>query len=158
VHVRDTAYTRHTHTHTHTHTGMVPVANAFLILFLVTCIYATLATHLFGHKTGGEAFFGSFSRSIFSMIQVLTADCCASAVRGRYYIRYYTLIKYFTTQVPTGDSWAWAIPSGMFGLYYRLYYIFYYIPLLQVPTGDSWASAIPKFFITCALSTLQHRS
>ena len=87
MHKRETAYTRHTHTHTHTHTpththphththidthtGMIPVANAFLILFLVTCIYAVLATHLFGHKVGGGAFFGSFSRSIFSMIQVL---------------------------------------------------------------------------------------
>ncbi|EKX36484.1 hypothetical protein GUITHDRAFT_145749 [Guillardia theta CCMP2712] len=45
--------------------AVIPVSNAFLILLLVSCIYATLATHLFRDRS--DLFFGNFSKSIFSV-------------------------------------------------------------------------------------------
>eukprot|EP00960_Hanusia_phi_P048655 759075-Hanusia_phi.AAC.3 len=45
--------------------ALVPVGNSFLILFLVTCIWAALATHLF--RSRSEVFFGKFSASLFTV-------------------------------------------------------------------------------------------
>lgn len=46
------------------------------ILFVVQCIYATLATHLFGELS--PVYFGSFSPAFFSMMQIATGDSWAS--------------------------------------------------------------------------------
>eukprot|EP00960_Hanusia_phi_P024373 717993-Hanusia_phi.AAC.5 len=58
--------------------AVVPVTNSFIILALVTCIWAALGTHFFSARS--EAFFGTFSRSLFTMFQVVTGDSWASAV------------------------------------------------------------------------------
>ena len=61
--------------------AIIPVLNSFVILLLVTCIYATLATHLFGKGTEADSiFFTKFSVSLFSMFQVVTGDSWASAI------------------------------------------------------------------------------
>ena len=49
--------------------GIVPVTNAFIILLIFTAIYAVLGTHIF-HQRSPE-FFGTFSTSLFSMMQVV---------------------------------------------------------------------------------------
>ena len=49
--------------------GIVPVTNAFIILIIFTAIYAVLGTHIF-HQRSPE-FFGTFSTSLFSMMQVV---------------------------------------------------------------------------------------
>jgi hypothetical protein len=46
-----------------------PVVNAFLILLVVTSIFATLGTHLF--KSRSHIYFGDFATSLFTMFQVL---------------------------------------------------------------------------------------
>eukprot|EP00960_Hanusia_phi_P006656 190222-Hanusia_phi.AAC.8 len=58
--------------------AVIPVANSFIILALVTCIWAALGTHFFSARS--EAYFGTFSRSLFTMFQVVTGDSWASAV------------------------------------------------------------------------------
>ena len=55
------------------------VANAFLILALVTCIYAILACSFFGDRS--DEFFGNFSTSFFSMFQVSGFKVQSSGVR-----------------------------------------------------------------------------
>ena len=49
--------------------AVIPVANSFIILALVTCIWAALGTHFFSARS--EAFFGTFSRSLFTVTQSL---------------------------------------------------------------------------------------
>ena len=82
--------------------SVVPVANAILLLALVTCIYATLGVNFFGGKVcaseehrraepgGGTAmvcnndeinpYFSKFSMSLLSMFQVCTGDAWVSCV------------------------------------------------------------------------------
>ncbi|EKX32572.1 hypothetical protein GUITHDRAFT_148525 [Guillardia theta CCMP2712] len=48
------------------------VANAFVVLLLITAIYAVLACMLF--KSRDEVLFGKFSAAFFSMFQVCTGD------------------------------------------------------------------------------------
>ena len=45
-----------------------PVLNSLFVLVLFTAVYACLATHLFRHRC--DRYFGSFARSMFTMIQV----------------------------------------------------------------------------------------
>jgi hypothetical protein len=55
-----------------------PVANAFLIMLLVIAIYSILAVEFFSEWVGpepeffpvGDFFFGTFSKSMFSLFQV----------------------------------------------------------------------------------------
>mmetsp|Transcript_16679 Transcript_16679/g.55540 ORF Transcript_16679/g.55540 Transcript_16679/m.55540 type:complete len:677 (-) Transcript_16679:706-2736(-) len=58
--------------------AVLPVANSFLILALVTCIWAALGTQFFRFRH--EPMFGSFSKSLFTMFQVVTGDGWASSV------------------------------------------------------------------------------
>jgi hypothetical protein len=58
--------------------SLLPVANALFILLIFTCIYAVLATHLFGKRSA--EFFGSFHASFFTMIQIVSGDAWASTV------------------------------------------------------------------------------
>ena len=57
--------------------SIVPVTYAFLILVLVTSIYAVIATDLFYMV---DPAFSSFSASLFTLFQVATGDSWASAV------------------------------------------------------------------------------
>lgn len=52
--------------------SIFPVVNSLVIFFLFTCIYSVLATRLFGQSNGdiGYEYFGLFSSSVFTMIQV----------------------------------------------------------------------------------------
>ena len=59
-------------------TSLLPVANSLFILLIFTAIYAVLATHLFRDRS--SEFFGNFSASFFTMIQVVSGDSWASAV------------------------------------------------------------------------------
>uniref|UniRef100_A0A7S0EEW1 Ion transport domain-containing protein n=1 Tax=Hanusia phi TaxID=3032 RepID=A0A7S0EEW1_9CRYP len=52
--------------------SILPVANAFVVLLLITAIYAVLACMLF--KSRDEVLFGKFSSALFSMFQVCTGD------------------------------------------------------------------------------------
>ncbi|EKX43249.1 hypothetical protein GUITHDRAFT_110665 [Guillardia theta CCMP2712] len=56
----------------------LPVINCFLILLLLACVYATVATYLF--RDLQPQFFGTFLNSLFTMFQVITGDSWASAV------------------------------------------------------------------------------
>jgi len=74
------------------------VANAFLLLTIVMCIYAILAVELFidvgqdCHEVGskmvpsyrghcfGEEYFGTFSKSLYSFFQVLTGESWSEAI------------------------------------------------------------------------------
>ena len=58
--------------------GVIPVTNAFIILFVVTAIYAVLGTHIFGVQS--PEYFGTFLTSLFTMMQVVTGDSWSSAV------------------------------------------------------------------------------
>ena len=48
--------------------AFIPVINSLFVLVLFTAVYACLATHLFRHRC--DRYFGSFARSMFTMIQV----------------------------------------------------------------------------------------
>ena len=48
------------------------MTNAFIILLIVTAIYAVLGTHLY--KLESPQYFGFFSRSLFTMMQVVPDD------------------------------------------------------------------------------------
>ena len=50
----------------------MPVLYSFLIVFVVTSIYAVICTKIFGLTHFDE--FGTFIRSIFSLYQMSTAD------------------------------------------------------------------------------------
>lgn len=60
--------------------SIYPVANAFLIMLLVIAIYSILAVEFFSLWVGpepeffpvGDLFFGTFSKSMFSLFQVKT--------------------------------------------------------------------------------------
>eukprot|EP00961_Rhodomonas_salina_P179873 2427584-Rhodomonas_salina.1 len=56
----------------------MPVCYSFVVLLLVSCIYAVLATEIFRFKDG--EMFGSFLRSLFTMFQISTGDGWASIV------------------------------------------------------------------------------
>eukprot|EP00960_Hanusia_phi_P034400 751040-Hanusia_phi.AAC.1 len=56
----------------------LPVINCFLILLLLACVYAAVATYLF--RDLQPQFFGTFLNSLFTMFQVITGDSWASAV------------------------------------------------------------------------------
>lgn len=58
--------------------AVVPVCNSFLILLLCTSVYATLATHLFRHRS--PEYFRDFLTSLFTMFQVVSGDSWASDV------------------------------------------------------------------------------
>ena len=57
--------------------SIVPVLSSFLILGLVTCVYATMGVTFFGDDC---EYFADFSEAIFTMLQVLTGDGWASEV------------------------------------------------------------------------------
>ena len=59
--------------------AMVPMMNAFFLMFLVTAVYAVLAVDLFGEKF--PLYFGSFSPSFFTMFQMLTGDEWSTVTR-----------------------------------------------------------------------------
>lgn len=58
--------------------AVVPVLNSFVVLLIVTCIYAVLATELLRKRS--HEFFGTFSSSLFSMFQIATGDAWASQI------------------------------------------------------------------------------
>ena len=58
----------------------ISVVNSFVLLGLVTCIYASMAVGLFGEKE--PLMFGKLSASMFTMFQVLYADLRARGKRG----------------------------------------------------------------------------
>ena len=49
-------------------TAVLPVLNSFLLLLLITSIYAVLATDLFAHSH--HRLFGNFLRSMWTLFQV----------------------------------------------------------------------------------------
>ena len=60
--------------------SLFPVCNSFAILFLITCIYATLFTYLFGGDIDVNDHFSSFSVSLFTMFQVCVCVCVCLSV------------------------------------------------------------------------------
>ena len=58
--------------------SIVPVASSFVILGLVTCIYATMGVTFFGEDPSN--LFEDFSTALFTMFQVCTGDAWASEV------------------------------------------------------------------------------
>ena len=52
--------------------SVVPVCNAFFILFIIAAIYAILGTNFFG--TQSPEYFLNFKTSLFTMFQVLSGD------------------------------------------------------------------------------------
>jgi voltage-gated sodium channel len=58
--------------------SIVPVLNTFVLMGLVTCIYASMAVGLFGEKE--PVLFGKLSASLFTMFQVCTGDSWASGI------------------------------------------------------------------------------
>ena len=58
--------------------SIIPVANAFLIMALVTSIYAILAVNFYACRQ--PEYFGSFSRALFTLFQICTGDGWASDV------------------------------------------------------------------------------
>jgi len=58
--------------------SIVPVLNAFLIMLLITSIYAILGVNFFSENFPEN--FGTFSRALFTMFQVCTGDSWASGL------------------------------------------------------------------------------
>jgi len=58
--------------------AMGPVCNACLMLLIVSCVYAIVATGLFAHLS--PEFFGRFQHSLFTFFQILSGDSWASTV------------------------------------------------------------------------------
>eukprot|EP00960_Hanusia_phi_P068162 766775-Hanusia_phi.AAC.1 len=58
--------------------SIIPVLNAFLIMLLVTSIYAILAVNFFSSRS--PEYFGSFSRACFTLFQVCTGDGWATEI------------------------------------------------------------------------------
>ena len=58
--------------------AILPVCNAFIILLLITSIYAVMATSFFSAMDPDH--FGYFSKSIFTLFQIATGDSWASVV------------------------------------------------------------------------------
>ena len=58
--------------------SVIPVLYSFMILLLVTSLYAVLCTDLFGQIDYEN--FGTFSRSLFSLFQVATGDSWSSVI------------------------------------------------------------------------------
>jgi len=58
----------------------ISVLNSFVLLGLVTCIYASMAVGLFGEKE--PLMFGKLSASMFTMFQVSSADLRACGERA----------------------------------------------------------------------------
>ena len=99
--------------------SIIPVLNSFLILLLVTCIYATLATYLFGRGTPKDSkHFTKFSVSLFSMFQVIsTYRVCRETHGTCAYWCVICLVSYTHScakQVMSGDSWASTITRSLF--------------------------------------------
>jgi hypothetical protein len=60
--------------------AVVPVCNAFLILFIIAAIYAILGTNFFGEQS--PEFFLNFKTSLFTMFQVLSGDGWSDLARS----------------------------------------------------------------------------
>ena len=58
--------------------SLIPMGNAFLIMLLVTSIYAILGVNFFAESS--PHFFGNFSRALFTLFQVCTGDGWASDI------------------------------------------------------------------------------
>lgn len=52
--------------------SVVPVANAFVIILLIMCVYSIIGVQLFHDQAGGA--FGSFSKALFTMFAASTMD------------------------------------------------------------------------------------
>ena len=63
------------------------VANAFLIMALVTSIYAILAVNFYACRQ--PEYFGSFSRALFTLFQICTGDGWARYVYVYVYVHVY---------------------------------------------------------------------
>jgi len=58
-------------------TSIVPVMYSFILLFIVTSIYAIICSEMFGDKSEeGFAYFGNFTRSLFSLFQARLRGMC----------------------------------------------------------------------------------
>jgi voltage-gated sodium channel len=60
--------------------AVLPVCNAFLILFIIAAIYAILGTNFFGEQS--PEFFLNFKTSLFTMFQVLSGDGWSDLARS----------------------------------------------------------------------------
>jgi len=58
--------------------ALFPVMNAFFIFLVVTCVYASIGTHLFADVS--PHFFGNLSRSFFTLIQAGSGDAWGSVL------------------------------------------------------------------------------
>jgi len=58
--------------------SVVPVASSLVLLLLITAIYALFATQIFSSQS--PTYFGDFSDSFFSLLQMATGDSWASAI------------------------------------------------------------------------------
>ena len=101
------------------------MTNAFIILLIVTAIYAVLGTHLY--KLESPQYFGFFSRSLFTMMQVVPDDS-GSACTVCMYTHDFTIHH----------------EAGRLGFGVRGLRIILHSTTMQVVTGDSWASAITR--------------
>jgi hypothetical protein len=54
--------------------AVIPVLNSFVIVLLVTCIYAILGTDFYGQRENGMPLFGTFTTSLWTMFQASTFD------------------------------------------------------------------------------------
>ena len=66
--------------------ALYPVCNAFLILFITSCVYGVLGTNFFREME--PEYFENFLTSLFTMFQVLTGDSWASAVSRTLFINH----------------------------------------------------------------------
>lgn len=58
--------------------SMVPVLHSFAIFFLITSVYAVMSTHFF--RLEEPDFFGDFTLSLLTLLQIATGDSWASAI------------------------------------------------------------------------------
>ena len=65
--------------------SLIPMCNAFLIMLLVTSIYAILGVNFFAEAA--PSMFGNFSRALFTLFQVCTGDGWASGMLRTYRAR-----------------------------------------------------------------------
>jgi len=99
--------------------SIIPVLNSFVILLLVTCMYATLGTYLFGRGTPkNNENFTKFSVSLFSMFQVISSYRVCRETHGTCaYWCVICLVSYTHScakQVMSGDAWASEITRSLF--------------------------------------------
>ncbi|EKX49828.1 hypothetical protein GUITHDRAFT_104223 [Guillardia theta CCMP2712] len=80
--------------------SIVPVLNAFLIMLLITSIYAILAVNFFG-STSPE-YFGTFTAALLTMFQVCTVDPAQAKMKGMpavFFVSFIVIVGWTLLQV-----------------------------------------------------------